>query len=922
MKRIFILTILLVLGMWTEVAAQDAASLLQRGNQQYALYESEQEREGDPVAMYSYLLDSYQLFVKVLDTPNNQGQLKGAKNRLRAIYPKLFNGAAYFLQQNKPIKFLEFSTAYIELPKRREFQDELMQKDGQYPLILYRTAMGYHDLKNYDKSIRYFNEFMSLNVADELQLKNCYLCLNEAYTKLKNYAERERVLKQAIAKFPVTKDFLYHQFNLYIETKNQEGLSNTMDRILAIDPNDNNILPYKANLLRKQGKYKESLDLLKRLHTLHPDDFKILTDLARSYYAVGTDIVNNGRTITNQTEYAVVLQSAADYFLNAKTLFLQILEKKPMDFNYMRGLSEIYRYLLMDAEHNVLYAMLEEGASFTTFESRLKTYNEVHGKRPGDPIDPKIDPKPTKKPKLVIQIDENGFKDANGNKVIDAGERFDLHFTIRNEGEGDAYNLRLRLTEQHGLEDKFDGVKEQDGGHVLAGASKKYTFTYIAKTDLPTDEAMIQIFAFEQNGFDASAGLKVNTMEYAMPRLRIADYQFQALEGSAITLGSEGKFTLALQNAGSKAARNVKLKFRLPSNVFEQDALERTIDSISSGDVKKIDLGFLVNNRFDSDSISVLVDISSENAPLSRLSEAYKVKVGEYLASTMVTTIVSNVQNISKVVDTDYQLGVESELLQDVPQGKMQSHRYALIIGNEDYKSLTGANGEINVPYAVNDAWVFREYCVRTFGIPHQNIKVLANATTGMMREYLDWLINMANVDKDAELFFYYSGHGSPDESTKKAYLLPVDITGKNVRIGLALDELYERLGALSVKGAYVFLDACFSGSYKSADPLLAQKGVKADPNIRTPQGRMLSFSSSSGDQTSSVYHEKKQGYYTYFLLKVLQEAGGQISLSEWFRKTNEAVKTATAKLGKMQTPQAMSSPTWRGWENMQLMVP
>ena len=67
MKRIFILTILLVLGMWTEVAAQDAASLLQRGNQQYALYESEQEREGDPVAMYSYLLDSYQLFVKVLD---------------------------------------------------------------------------------------------------------------------------------------------------------------------------------------------------------------------------------------------------------------------------------------------------------------------------------------------------------------------------------------------------------------------------------------------------------------------------------------------------------------------------------------------------------------------------------------------------------------------------------------------------------------------------------------------------------------------------------------------------------------------------------------------------------------------------------------------------------------------------------------
>lgn len=88
-------------------------------------------------------------------------------------------------------------------------------------------------------------------------------------------------------------------------------------------------------------------------------------------------------------------------------------------------------------------------------------------------------------------------------------------------------------------------------------------------------------------------------------------------------------------------------------------------------------------------------------------------------------------------------MSFKSELLEGIPEGAVNNHRYALIIENEDY-SMTGANAEINVPYAVNDAMIFREYCVRTFGIPASQIKVTPNATAGMMHEQLDWLLNMA----------------------------------------------------------------------------------------------------------------------------------------------------------------------------------
>ena len=91
MKRFFILIFLMGLGICTKVAAQNAAALFKRANQQYQLYESERDRGGDPTVVNSYLLESYNLFVKVLETPNNNEQQRGAKNRLRAIYPKLIS---------------------------------------------------------------------------------------------------------------------------------------------------------------------------------------------------------------------------------------------------------------------------------------------------------------------------------------------------------------------------------------------------------------------------------------------------------------------------------------------------------------------------------------------------------------------------------------------------------------------------------------------------------------------------------------------------------------------------------------------------------------------------------------------------------------------------------------------------------------
>ena len=86
---------------------------------------------------------------------------------------------------------------------------------------------------------------------------------------------------------------------------------------------------------------------------------------------------------------------------------------------------------------------------------------------------------------------------------------------------------------------------------------------------------------------------------------------------------------------------------------------------------------------------------------------------------------------------------------------------------------------------------------------------------------------------------------------------------------------------------------------------------MRVVPKYSVIGGRLICFSSSSGEQTSSVYYDKRQGYFTYYLIKTIQDAGGNISLGDLYNRTREQVEAATAVSGKLQSPQVLVSPDW-----------
>jgi Caspase domain len=250
------------------------------------------------------------------------------------------------------------------------------------------------------------------------------------------------------------------------------------------------------------------------------------------------------------------------------------------------------------------------------------------------------------------------------------------------------------------------------------------------------------------------------------------------------------------------------------------------------------------------------------------------------------------------------------------------SFRFALIIGNEDYSSKQpDLSSEINVDFARNDAYAFRDYAQNILGVPEQNTIFLLDGTFGQMSQAISKMeLIIKNTQGKAELFVYYAGHGLPDEKTKKPYLMPVDISGNNPYLGISVNSMYSRLTKYPSKRVTVFLDACFSGGSRNQG-LFTARGVKIKPNDEILRGNLIVFSASSGTQSSLPYTEQRHGLFTYFLLKKMKETSGNISYGELGDYLEEKVSLQSILVNsKEQIPQVgVSQSLMEDWKTFHL---
>ncbi len=522
-------------------------------------------------------------------------------------------------------------------------------------------------------------------------------------------------------------------------------------------------------------------------------------------------------------------------------------------------------------------------------------------------------------PDLIITDEQ--FADENKNNFIDANEKCRISFKVQNIGKGTAQNVEVRAY----LKNKdMTGVTFADDiqlGDLPGDTSLTVTIPIEGQIDTQDGYAEFVIEVREARGFDAfPLEFKIETRRFAKPNIVVADAVFSTEDGGQIKLNYPINLKVLIQNIGAGEAKNVQINFELPNaNCFPlSEYTQYDLNFMKRGEAKELDFLFTASRRYQESSIPVRVTISEYYGKYG-VDTTLSVSLEENLTAknqvviTGIATQATDIEIASLTSDVDKNIPLN---LSDHP------YRYALIIGNEDYSKFQhGLNNEANVAFARNDASTFKDYATRVLGVEEKNLFFLTDATAGEMEQKIDLISKLAaKTGADAEIIFYYAGHGLPDEVSKEPYIIPVDVSGTNLHAAIKLADVYKNFSETGAKRITMFLDACFSGGGRDAG-LLAARSVKVKPKEEMITGNMVVFSASSGEQSSLPYKDKQHGMFTYFLLKKLQETKGNLTYGDLAGYIKENVSIESLRINnKEQDPVVkVSVSVQNDWENWTL---
>lgn len=257
----------------------------------------------------------------------------------------------------------------------------------------------------------------------------------------------------------------------------------------------------------------------------------------------------------------------------------------------------------------------------------------------------------------------------------------------------------------------------------------------------------------------------------------------------------------------------------------------------------------------------------------------------------------------------------------DIPNTYIKNQfKYALIIGNENYsKFQLSESKDINVSFAINDALIFKEYAEKTLGVPERNITLLTDATMGQTLYALSKINKLSKYSSgNAEILFYYAGHGASNENSKETYIVPIDGSAINLESAIKLDDIFNRLSEFENKGVTAFIDACFSGGARD-EGLKSVRGVRVKPKPNQLKNGMTVFYASSENQSINKHPNSEHGLFTYNLLKKIKENKGVINFGDLDRFLQEEVNSMSLSIGtKPQSPYVNSSDPY--WKNKSLI--
>lgn len=230
------------------------------------------------------------------------------------------------------------------------------------------------------------------------------------------------------------------------------------------------------------------------------------------------------------------------------------------------------------------------------------------------------------------------------------------------------------------------------------------------------------------------------------------------------------------------------------------------------------------------------------------------------------------------------------------PVGASANSRFALVIGNSNYQSVTA------LPNPVKDAEAIAGLLEKAgFDVT----SALDLAQDEMRQAVRDFAVKLVDEDEDSVALIYFAGHGVQIDGEN--YLLPVDASiarESDVALeGVRLADLMNMLDAASSKTRIVILDACRNNPFEE----IAEETGRGLAIVNAPAGSVVAYSTSPGATAEDGSGDNSP--FTAALVEAAQEPG--VGLETVFKNVRLAVHKDTK--GR-QTPwevTALTRPFW-----------
>lgn len=509
-------------------------------------------------------------------------------------------------------------------------------------------------------------------------------------------------------------------------------------------------------------------------------------------------------------------------------------------------------------------------------------------------------------PRLKAAVE---FYEPSGNKYLDALETGKMKIEIVNSGQGVAKDITIDISPKI-----IPGLNYRNGfiAEVPAGETISVDIPIESYLNVSDKTNTLNINFYEANGFPPDPiKLTFTTRSYRKPQLEISDIGINDTnQNGKIETGEMIELTLRIRNNGIGTASGVYAKFYTGENVFLTDKYPKTqsLGDIQPRQSKDLPLEFFINDRC-ANEIPLYIDLT-ENTGLAGVSKLWVPVTKSDQARPITNVVVTGVENSFSISDsTSLQIDVEK----DIPISKHENkNNFAVIFGVESY-----VGGIPRVLYALRDATWFREYALKTLGIPEQNIYFRVNES--VTKNEFDKVFGKGGwldkrVQKNSRVYFYFCGHGIPSLADKSAFLLPYDGDPNYADLtAYPLVSIYNALSSMKSSQNTVFLDACFTGISRENQALYAtSRPVFISPQKSSVPLNVSVLSAADWNQMSNAWPEKQHGLFTYYLLKGMQgnadiNQDRTISLGELFNYLESEVPVQAGRLDKEQTPQLNS---------------